>query len=203
MTLFPWQELMAQWSNDILESKLAQEMDHFIPPEAHTTRWLGYPGATETQIAATEARLGAHFPPSYREFLMVSNGWTVLTQFAGLLWSTDEIAWLRARDPKLIAIWGEEDDDEPEVPDAVYFVYGKRQNAQALRRRYFQTALQMSNPRYLDGEFYLLNPQVVTPEGEWEAWFFANWLPGASRYRSFWELMQAEYEDFLALEQSR
>ncbi len=46
---------------------------------------------------------------------------------------------------------------------------------------------------------YLLNPQVVTEEGEWEAWFFANWLPGAARYRSFQEMMEAEYQDFLAL----
>ncbi|HEY3110361.1 MAG TPA: hypothetical protein VGL23_16490 [Chloroflexota bacterium] len=40
---------------------------------------------------------------------------------------------------------------------------------------------------------------MVTPEGEWEAWFFANWYPGASRYRSFWELMQAEHASFLEL----
>jgi hypothetical protein len=40
---------------------------------------------------------------------------------------------------------------------------------------------------------------VVTPEKEWEAWFFANWLPGAARYRSFREMMKAERESFLRL----
>jgi hypothetical protein len=35
---------------------------------------------------------------------------------------------------------------------------------------------------------------VVTPDGEWEAWFFANWLPGANRYRSFWEMLQTEQD---------
>lgn len=44
---------------------------------------------------------------------------------------------------------------------------------------------------------YLLNPRIVTAEGEWEAWFFAHWLPGANRYRSFWELMQGEYQNFV------
>ena len=38
------------------------------------------------------------------------------------------------------------------------------------------------------------------PEGEWEAWFFANWLPGATRYHSFAELMQQERLGFLELQ---
>jgi proline dehydrogenase len=33
---------------------------------------------------------------------------------------------------------------------------------------------------------------VVWPDGEWETWFFANWLPGATRYRSFADWMQHE-----------
>jgi hypothetical protein len=42
----------------------------------------------------------------------------------------------------------------------------------------------------------LLNPEVVTPDGEWEAWYYASWRPGASRYRSFAELMIEELEMF-------
>lgn len=45
-------------------------------------------------------------------------------------------------------------------------------------------------------DVYLLNPRVVTPDGEWEAWYFAHWLPGAVRYRSFWDLMNDEYHNF-------
>jgi hypothetical protein len=41
--------------------------------------------------------------------------------------------------------------------------------------------------------------RTVTPDGEWEAWFFANWNPGANRYRSFREMMQAERANFLRL----
>ena len=43
-----------------------------------------------------------------------------------------------------------------------------------------------------DGAVVLLNPKVVTPEGEWETWFFANWLPGAVRYRSLAEWLADE-----------
>lgn len=39
---------------------------------------------------------------------------------------------------------------------------------------------------------YLLCPDVRTPAGEWEAWYFANWLPGATRYRSFKQLLCSE-----------
>jgi hypothetical protein len=79
------------------------------------------------------------------------------------------------------------------VPDAEYFDYDETQAA--LRDEYLQTALEISEDTG-DG-VCLLNPQVVFPDGEWEAWFFAHWIPGAHRYRSFWDLMQAERQGFL------
>ncbi len=41
--------------------------------------------------------------------------------------------------------------------------------------------------------------RVVSPDGECEAWIFANCLPGANRYRSFWEMMQAEHDTFVSI----
>ncbi|MFE1443326.1 SMI1/KNR4 family protein [Streptomyces sp. NPDC058739] len=43
---------------------------------------------------------------------------------------------------------------------------------------------------------YLLNPEVVTAEGEWEAWYVAHWIDVVIRYRSFWDLMNCEYDSF-------
>jgi hypothetical protein len=83
------------------------------------------------------------------------------------------------------------------VPDEAYFVYGADQRSEWLRVEHLATALEVSAEG--DSAIYLLNPQVVASQGEWEAWYFANWLPGAQRYRSFWDLMQAEYESFLQL----
>jgi hypothetical protein len=53
-----------------------------------------------------------------------------------------------------------------------------------------------------DVAIYVLNPKATTLEGEWEAWFFSNWNPGAARHRSFWDLLLAEHETFLRLRQS-
>ena len=37
----------------------------------------------------------------------------------------------------------------------------------------------------------LINPARINAEGEWEAWDFATWYPGAYRYRSFDDLVAA------------
>jgi hypothetical protein len=84
--------------------------------------------------------------------------------------------------------------EKTSISDEEYFVYGAEQNPGLIRYEYIRTALEISDVG--DTAIYLLNPQVVAPDGEWEAWFLASWLPGANRYRSFWELMQAEYLRF-------
>ena len=71
----------------------------------------------------------------------------------------------------------------PPVSDKDYFTYGKVQDLVRMSREYLRTALEVNDVG--DAAVYLLNPEVVTPDGEWEAWFFANWLPGANGYRSF------------------
>ncbi|MBW4475266.1 MAG: hypothetical protein KME45_33550 [Stenomitos rutilans HA7619-LM2] len=55
-----------------------------------------------------------------------------------------------------------------------------------------KTALQLSSTE--DGYVFLLNPQVLDSRNEWEAWDFGNKLPGANRYRSFWDMMQNVYK---------
>lgn len=51
--------------------------------------------------------------------------------------------------------------------------------------------LQVSAVEEMGSAVYLLNPQRVAADGEWEAWMFAKWVPGAHRHDSFWEVMQA------------
>ena len=43
-----------------------------------------------------------------------------------------------------------------------------------------------------DSAVVLLNPDVVAPDGEWQTYFFANWIPGAKTYESFREFMEDE-----------
>ena len=46
---------------------------------------------------------------------------------------------------------------------------------------------------------FLLNPLVVSAAGEWQAWDFANWHPGAFRYPSLWELTRVGSVRWLAM----
>ncbi len=195
MSLDAWRDLLVEWNREILASP---ELRAILPPEVITSGWLGHPGAPEEQITRAEARLGARLPPSYREFLTVSNGWQVLTPFIYELWSTDEIEWFRVRHQEdWIEPWLSGSGGPKAVPDSEYFVYGPGQSVLTMRAEYLETALEVSDVG--NDAILLLNPQIVTPEGEWEAWFFASWLPGARRYRSFWEMLQGEHERFLRM----
>jgi hypothetical protein len=195
MADYDWQSFLRQWNQELLATP---DVVARLPAEVVAAGWLGYPGATEAALAQAEARLGTRFPPSYRRFLAFTNGWRTTGGFIDRLWSTAEIEWFRVRHQAWIrpyTAWGLSRLRAPTVPDNEYFVYGPAQDSARFRSEYLPATLEISDKG--DEEIYLLNPEVVTPDGEWEAWFFANWLPGAARYRSFWDLMQEEYASFL------
>ena len=188
---FAWKGFLEQWSRDLLQDP---DVVEDLPVEVVASGWFGYPGATEAQIAQAEVRLGTVLPPSYRDFLRVSNGWRRLTPFVYRLWSTEEIEWFSVRNQDWIDAWNKY---PRAVSDTDYFIYGEGQRTERMRVEYMRTALEISETG--DSAILLLNPQVVTGDGEWEAWFLANWSGGAARYRSFLEMMQAQYESFLDL----
>jgi SMI1/KNR4 family protein SUKH-1 len=139
-----------------------------ISPEVIASGWLGYPGATETQIAGLEARLGQSLPPSYRAFLKISNGFRQPGMMTQRLLSADEVDWFHVRHQELVDI------------------------CKSNYLEYLLDTLEISI-QHIDGEyFYLLNPAVVTANGEWEAILF-TWVGSDSQYPSFWDLMQKEY----------
>ncbi len=106
--------------------------------------------------------------------------------------------WFRARNQDWIDAWTSTMFSPiAAVPDEEYCVYGDKQDSTVIRMKYLETALEIGDVG--DSAIYLLNPRVITPGGEWEAWSVANWLPGAARYRSSWDMMVAEYEAFLTL----
>ena len=187
-----WRPFLETWSRELVEAGAYPG----VPAEVAESGWLGFPGATDEQLNRVEARLGVGLPPSYREFLTVSNGWRQTGNSIWRIWSTEEIDWFRVRNAEWIEAYlnpfgGR---DEPSFTDEEYLVYNQTQDPARFRVEYLESALEVSDIG--DSAIYLLNPKVVTPNGEWEAWLFANWLPGASRHRSFAELMQAGYQSF-------
>jgi hypothetical protein len=206
MQPFDWLSFLTRWNAELLTSRLLAEVRQHFPSDdlerAVAAGWLGYPGATEAELAATEARLGVRLPPSYRAFLATSNGWRCPEHFIPKLWSTDEIEWLPTRHQASIDAWreGEQVYGSTAVSDEDYFVYGDEQYHYGIRSEYLPTALDISDVKIAGTAMCVLNPQV-TLDREWEAWFWAHWIPGANRYRSFLDLMLYLHRSFRALEE--
>jgi len=187
-----WQFFLNRWNRLVQSSSGISQM---LPEEVTGTSNLGRPGASEMQISQAEARLGIRLPPSYRAFLQASDGWFTGTDATSRLFPIQETDWFALRFPDVLRAWltGYQMNGEPPlISDSEYLVYGESQDPSLVRTEDLQASLAIGIGA--DESFYLLNPRVVERNGEWEAWFFADWLPGAMRYRSFGELMQAEYQ---------
>ena len=87
---FDWHGFLIRLSEEALCDPEIIEYGE-LPSEVIASGWLGYPGATDDEIARAEARLGAPLPPSYRAFLRVSNGWRHVPPFSERLWSTEDV----------------------------------------------------------------------------------------------------------------
>jgi len=209
--LLRWRTFLGQWSNAVLSSPFG----NVLPQDIVTTRWLGTSGATEAQLIGAEQHLNMALPPSYRAFLAVTNGWR-LTAFPvervqlqlwidgeiDRLWASEELMWFSEKNKDVINIWrlaspfaedddicrdtAQDDGDGGEVISTdVDNVHGEH------------LAATLDIDTYEDG-WLLLNPKVVTADGEWEAWYFNAELLGAIKQRSFWGLMQYLYQEFIA-----
>jgi hypothetical protein len=210
MSSFDWQGFLKNWSQDYLT--YTQDVDH-LDAEAVESEWLGFPGASEVQIAAVEARLSIRLPPSYREFLKVSNGWRQTTPFIYRILAVEEVEWFAIRHAEWIESFNQKfgscqslmplnnssngASSGSSIADSEYFTYGQDQDCSKIRVEYLSACLSISEMG--ESSIYLLNPRIVTHHQEWEAWFFGDWLPGADRYPSFQSMMEAEYRNFLEM----
>ncbi|WP_067186022.1 SMI1/KNR4 family protein [Microtetraspora niveoalba] len=185
---YPW--------NDLLHSVNAAAQEYFAQYRAHLAQrpaqpddgfgrapWLGTTGASEAEIVRHEERLGMRLPPSYREFLQVTDGWDEYSHSSLRLLSLNEVGWTRDVEPMIAQIWDGLDGADPQ--DTWY-----------LHQESVSASLCVSEE--IEGQVWLLNPHVVGPDGEWEAWDFASWHPGEVRYRSFWDLMEYQFGRYLA-----
>jgi hypothetical protein len=185
-TTSDWGQLLSELNSLVLKSF---KLRRHITPEIALASWCGLPPASEDELSRTEQRLGVSLPPSYRSFLSQTNGWRFFGSFIERLLSIEEVDWLRVARPddlKMILECYQEDD----IPDAEYLDYDTDKHLVAMRHRYYPDCLLIGTPWIGEGEMILLNSKIVFTNGEWEAIFFANWLPGNQRYRSFRELVE-------------
>jgi hypothetical protein len=138
-------------------------------------------GASEDQLTATEEKLKIKLPPSYRTFLSASNGWEFDSAMTPIIRPVEKIGWFRKEHKEWYEAY--QMSAEPlSVMEKDYFDYANQDCAE-FEIKHLAQALCISEIG--DDAVVLLNPMVIWPDGEWEAWFFSNSSPGATRYRSF------------------
>lgn len=169
------------------------------------------PGASDEDIQALQAAVGGlPLPPSYVQFLKLSNGWTsderdgpdvlpavgihsvtsiciILLWLCRNVWSHTfalcfPLKWNGAQ--KQVVVFGTlAAEARPWIP-----VYEEIGDTLLVGRPYDIVAL--------------LNPAVIDPvTGEWEAWKLASWIPGVVRFASFRELVQEIYSRYVKYQQ--
>lgn len=181
-----WRRLMDDWNARVFQMDPERlELYASRHPEAYAARSGARAPANDSEIAALEKRLGTSLPPSFVSFLRYSNGYA-LFDFPEAIFGTREIEWFVTHNKEYADIWNGE---RSEVDDEMYGQYGAHKSSVHMRAEYLYSCLQISGD--IDGYVYLLNPKIVNPNGDWEAWDFGSKIPGAIRYRSFWEMMCA------------
>jgi hypothetical protein len=168
-----WKQFLKRWTEDWLADNpsFAAELPN---------GWAGRPPATEEQLAALEDKLEVRLPPSFREFLQVSNGWGYTINFVEAIRGTADLGWLRDLDPLWVEIYDDLDDDGED-------------EAAILRR-----ALLISTDA--DGGCLFLDPGDVNEDGEWAAYELFSWRAmGPERHDSFSALMYDCFAGFHSL----
>ena len=193
-----WTPILSRLNSVLMKS---DEWKKRLTPEALSSRWCGLPPALESDILATEKRLGLTLPPSYRSFLSISNGWHPFGNFIERLLSVEQIDRFRLANPEA-AREIPECYQEDELSDEEYLDYADDYHMVALRTSYYPDSILVGNPWGCESDIILLNPQIVSSDGEWEAIFFANWVPGNRRFRSFYDLVVDSVDTVERLEAS-
>ena len=141
----------------------------------------------EDDIRAAEARLDVTLPPSYRAHVIASAG---LPGDHGLmLLPLHEIDQFATRHAEWFDAWMEGVRLVPPPDPSAIPLPDDPGDPATMPHDQLGTAIVISSTG--DERLLLLNPSRVDAAGEWEAWDFANWYPGAYRYPSFGYLVEA------------
>ena len=178
---YDWKNLLESIEQQVTSSYSNEEISILYPEKPEK---ILLPPASPEDIHQLESRLQIALPTSYKEFLLTSNGLKILSTTYWNIFPSDQVTFLRDFDPHLVSIWENGNDD---ISDDEYFVYGEEQDSVTLRGKYMKNCVAVSG--WGDAGILLLNPEIKFDD-EWEAWSFANWYPGAYRYKSFWDLVK-------------
>lgn len=166
-----------------------------------TNNWIGFDPASEDEINQTEERLQIDLPKSYKEFLKISNGFRQISHFSGDLLPVNKIDWIQKKEPEFCKIFeGETDEDYGLKFDESYYQYDENQRTERFKIDHLRNSIMISN--WVDGSFIAINPKVKFGD-EYEIWVYANWFPGAERFPSFKNMIDAKIEQTIELIQNK
>jgi hypothetical protein len=177
-----WREFLRSYSSGFLKSSYLRDAEaegraHWLVSETQRRdRWLGYEPATEKAILRAEERLGVGLPPSYRNFLLASNGWRSMAFSLDLL-EAERTGWFFEAEPELLDWWS-----EPGMEDFASSI--------SLLNR----CLLISSDDGRSGGYWLLQAGDGDDAGEWFAY---EWWPGEGtdpeRHDNFAALVERSY----------
>jgi HEAT repeat protein len=182
---FPWREFLNRWSAQWLT---VPEFVAGVDDEVIAAGFLGREPAGDGRIADLERRLGRPLPPSYGSFLRTTDGFMAAGPSVSRILAAEDVRPFSEAEPEWIDIWTR--DGFSLSPEE----HRSGRDNEGAHWEYLWDCIQVSEA--LDSSVYLLCPSVTDEHGEWEAWLFASWIPGARRYASWWELLQAEHRVF-------
>lgn len=200
--------LLGQWSAACLARLGALERP--VAAAARTGSLLRRP-ATESSVAAAERRLGVHFPPSYRQFLLLSDGaygdtMGALTTSsyrsgdAAEAWGFVPAAEVRPYvevDPHAVEIWVELQDEIDAADGGGAQLAPVLEGGEVHDHRPMQQALAIA--RGFDANCSLLVPVGAPGAGEeWEVW--EHHKEGTIRWSSFRAYLHDTVEEHLGVD---
>jgi hypothetical protein len=160
-----WREYLRRYSAEFLGSDYLSVAEAegrakwMLSPAQRTARWLGFESASEQVLAEAERRLGTGLPPSYRNFLLTSNGWSTIRYWHSSvdLLGADKIGWFPDLEPEILNAWSD---------------LGSYAREFAVLKR---SLLISEDHGGGSGCYWLLDAHSVAANGEWKAY---EWWPG-------------------------
>lgn len=118
MNQINWRPFLTRWSRELMASDLAAR----VRPDPQSPEWLGFDPAGEQDLTNLESRLGMVVPPSYRSFMLVTNGWRRTTFAIDRVRPAAEVGWFRVENEQWVDAYAECGSD---LPDEEYYDYSK------------------------------------------------------------------------------
>jgi hypothetical protein len=166
-TVEGWRAYLTEYGADVARTMEEWQRREFTQDQL-SSGWLGGDPVDESRIAAVEERLGKRLPASYRAFVGASEGWRHIGEFMYAMRGIDEIGWFNTVDPRMVEIFVNDEQLGP--------IMGR--------------ALLISKEG--DAQYWFLDPEDVSPDGEWAAYTWSSWGFLSERHPSFAALVADE-----------